>query len=685
MRSELLFPIFASLESLNGVGGATAEKLGKLCGSRIFDLLSVRPYGVIDRRHCPLISSVQHGMVASFVVTIESVQSPRQRHLPSKVVCANDSGVLDLVFFHQRGDYISKKFKVGEEFIISGRVEINKNRAQITHPDYALPVAQKEAVMRIEPQYPLTAGISQNKMQNMMLQSVERIPELAEWQQSPKLSFKEALLKTHAPQSDLDLEPSASATLRLAYDELLAHQLVQAISYQKNKQHSSVIAHDKILQQQLTAALPFTLTQGQEDAVEEIGEDMASGKKMMRLLQGDVGSGKTIVALLAAIPLVEAGYQIAFMMPTTLLANQQLAATRKFLKDMDVRAELLTGNVKGKAREEVLRALAAGEIDIIIGTHALFQDHVEFNDLGLTIIDEQHRFGVEQRLRLSEKNPVSHILLMSATPIPRTLTMAFFGDMDVSRITEKPANRKPINTIALPIGRIADIYASIHRALGKDEKIYWICPLVEESEKVHLANVTERFSSLRKEFGSTVGLVHGKMKEDEKAAILQKFYDGEIKILVATTVIEVGIDVPDATIILIENANNFGLSQLHQLRGRVGRGAKASTCILLYDGKPGPTGQARLKILKDSEDGFEIAEEDLNLRGSGEVLGTRQSGELSFSFAELPTHKNLLIEAREDAREIISNDRDFKTSRGKNLRVLMQLFNFEANLRYTNS
>jgi ATP-dependent DNA helicase RecG len=428
--------------------------------------------------------------------------------------------------------------------------------------------------------------------------------------------------------------------------------------------------------------LPFKLTESQNITLAEVNSDLHSGEKMMRLLQGDVGSGKTIVALLAMLPLIDAGYQIAFMMPTTLLAGQQLKAVQKFLGDSPIRAELLTGNVKGKKREDILRDLAEGKIHILIGTHALFQDPVNFQNLGLNIIDEQHRFGVEQRIRLAEKNPNAHMLLMSATPIPRTLTMAFFGDMDVSRITEKPSNRKPITTIAAPISRIDELYASVKRALEKDEKIYWICPLVEESEKINLANVTARFEHLQKNFGDVVGLVHGKMKEAEKAEILQKFLAGQIKILVATTVIEVGIDVPDATVIFIENADKFGLSQLHQLRGRVGRGKKASSCVLLYDGKPTTTAQARLKILKESNDGFFIAEEDLNLRGGGEVLGTKQSGDINFRFAELPTHTNLLIEARKDAREILNSDPNFTSSRGKNLRLLLQLFNMEANLRY---
>lgn len=687
MRPEILYPLFASLETLNGVGAATVEKLGKLCKPTIFGLTSLRPYALIDRRHKPEIYAAQDGQVASFEVVVDKHFDPKRSNLPYKIIVSNDSGALELIFFHQRGDYLKKKLVVGEKYFISGRVEVKGEKRQISHPDYVIKASETAKIkqaLRIEPQYPLTAGISQNKLQDLMHQALPKLPELPDWQESAKLSFKDAIVQMHEPKSEQDLEGTSTPILRLAADELLAQQLMQAISYRKNKESSSVKADDFELQNELKSSLPFQLTGGQEEALQEINSDMQKGQKMMRLLQGDVGSGKTVVALLATVPLIESGYQIAFMMPTTLLATQQLAAIRKFIGEHNLRAELLTGNVKGKKREQLLAELADGKIDILIGTHALFQDPVIFNKLGLAIIDEQHRFGVEQRLRLAEKNPQAHMLLMSATPIPRTLTMAFFGDMDVSRIMEKPANRKPIKTVAAPIGRIDDLYASIHRALAKDEKIYWICPLVEESEKVNLANVTERFEHLRAEFGGAVGLVHGKMKEEEKAEILQKFYNSEIKILVATTVIEVGIDVPDATVIFIENSNNFGLSQLHQLRGRVGRGEKESSCVLLYDGQLGVNSQARLKVLKNSDDGFEIAEEDLNLRGSGEVLGTRQSGDLNFKFVELPLHKNLLITARDDAREVIASDPELKSERGKKLRLLLHLFEAENNLRYIN-
>ncbi|HEX7967317.1 MAG TPA: ATP-dependent DNA helicase RecG, partial [Stellaceae bacterium] len=462
----------------------------------------------------------------------------------------------------------------------------------------------------------------------------------------------------------------------------LAIALVRA--HTKRLPGRTVAAEGK-LRQRVTAALPFALTQAQRQASAEIAGDMASPTRMLRLLQGDVGSGKTVVALIAMLDAVEAGCQAALMAPTEILARQHFATLSKLAAPAGVEIALLTGREKGRAREALLARLTAGEIDIIVGTHALFQEDVAFKDLALAVIDEQHRFGVEQRIALSGKGRGVDILVMTATPIPRTLLLTSYGDLDSSRLTEKPAGRQAVTTRTLPLARLEEVIEAVRRALSQGAKVYWVCPLVEESEAVDLAAVDERHAQLKASFGERVGLVHGRMKGAEKDRVMESFAHGGVDVLVATTVIEVGVDVPDATVMVIEHAERFGLAQLHQLRGRIGRGDKPSACLLLYATPLGETAKARLTILRETEDGFRIAEEDLRLRGAGEVLGTRQSGMPELHLADLAAHADLLAVARDDARLALTRDPELASPRGEALRTLLYLFQRDVAVRYVRS
>ena len=511
-------------------------------------------------------------------------------------------------------------------------------------------------------------------LNKLMKQALAAVPTLPEWQDEPYLkatgwpSFNQALKLAHHPVKLTDLEPSDLARSRLAYDELLANQLALAIVRERvKKQQGREINGNGLLRKKVLDALPFKLTSAQEKVLREIAADQASKFRMLRLLQGDVGSGKTIVALLTMLNAVECGTQAAIMAPTEILAKQHLETIQPLCDEIGVRAELLTGRVKGKARTQILEALAAGEIDILIGTHALFVEDVVFKDLACVIVDEQHRFGVHQRLALSNKGNKADILVMTATPIPRSLVLTAYGDMEYSKIDQVPEGRKPVDTRVMPVTKLDVVVAALQRKLTEGCRAYWVCPLVEESEKIDLAAAEERFSTLQQIFGNKVGLVHGKMKEKEKDEVMERFKSGAISLLVATTVIEVGVNVPEATVMVIEHAERFGLAQLHQLRGRIKRGFQASTCILLYSYPLSETSRQRLNTMRETEDGFEIAEKDLELRGGGEILGTRQSGFNEFRLADMNVHKNLLLTANKDARMMLELDPNLKTPRGEAL------------------
>jgi ATP-dependent DNA helicase RecG len=693
MRPSKLAPLFATVRTLKGVGPRIEGLLNKLVGprqvpahARAIDLIWHLPVGLIDRARTPSIAQAQVGELATLEVTIAEHRpggGRRGRRAPYRILVEDDTGALELVYFKADARYLTRLLPVGETRLVSGKLESYDGLLQMSHPDHVAAVDDATALPLIEPVYPLTAGLSNTTVRKAVHAALGQIPDLSEWIDADFRArrgwppFREAVTALHAPRTEADLLPSTPSRARLAYDELLANQLALAIIRQRLKRRAGrTLRAPGRLRDAILAALPFTLTGAQSRAIADIGADMGSPNRMLRLLQGDVGSGKTVVALLAMADAVEAGTQAALMAPTELLARQHLATITGMAQSAGLRVALLTGRERGKERTTILEALKAGEIDILIGTHALFQDAMAFRDLGLVVIDEQHRFGVHQRLALQAKGtgPGAELLVMTATPIPRTLLLTSYGDMDVSRLDEKPPGRKPIATRTVPLDRLDDVIDGVERAISKGAQVYWVCPLVEESEVLDLAAAEDRYAALRARFGDKVGLVHGRLSGKEKDAAMHGFARGALSILVSTTVIEVGVDVPNATIMIIEHAERFGLAQLHQLRGRVGRGASESSCILLYKPPLGEVARERLNVMRSTEDGFVIAEEDLRLRGGGEVLGTRQSGMPAFRIATLPEHQELLEAARDQARLTLSRNPTLQNEDGERLRLLLYLF-----------
>lgn len=700
MRPEILTPLYQSVQVLPKIGPKLAVLLGKLTrgaeneDARVIDLLFHRPYSLIDRQQQPGAAHARDGEIATIKLHIdEHVPPPRgNKRLPYRVTGHDDSGELDLVFFHAHASYLEKALPEGEIRYVSGTVEWFRNVPQMVHPDHIVSAEDFATMPLIEPVYAMTGGLSRKVFGRAVNAAVELVPDLPEWHDQTILrprnwpDFQQALYKLHAPKTASDLEPESPHQNRLAYDELLATQLALSITRQKMRKQRGV-SRDFFGEKSeaIRSALPFSLTGSQQTAISQIETDLRKPERMLRLLQGDVGSGKTLVGLIAMADVVEAGSQAGFMAPTELLARQHFQTMEPLCEAAGLRIAILTGKDRQSHRKAVLANLEAGLIDILVGTHALFQESVAFRDLGLIIVDEQHRFGVHQRLALSAKGVAVDVLVMTATPIPRTLVLTYFGDMDVSKLTEKPAGRQPIDTRSVSQDRLDDVISGLQRALSGGTKAYWVCPLVEDAEVLDLTSAEERFATLQSVFGNRVGLVHGRMTPAEKDAAMSAFKSGETRILVATTVIEVGVDVPDATIMVIEHAERFGLSQLHQLRGRVGRGAEKSSCILMYKGPLGETAKARLNILRDTEDGFRIAEEDLKLRGEGEVLGIRQSGAPTFRIADLQAHADLLEMARKESRLILERDTDMQSERGQKLRVLLYLFGLDEAIRYLKS
>lgn len=684
MRPSCLYPLFAPITSLPGVGPRLGKLFEKLAGPHVVDLLWHLPHGIIDRRFAPTVAEAPAGRVATLTVRVEGHLPPPTPRRPYRVLCRDDTGVLTLVFFHARPDYLRRMLPEGEMRVVSGEVEHFGTEVQMAHPDHIVPPAERSKVLTVEPVYPLTAGLAARTVAKAARAALERAPKLPEWLDPALLrregwpSWREALAALHAPAGADALEPEAAARRRLAYDELLANQLALAmVRAHLRRVAGRPLQGDGRLREKALAALPYQLTGAQRRSLAEIDADMAAPQRMLRLLQGDVGSGKTVVALMAMLSAVEAGAQAALMAPTEILARQHFRTIAPLAEAVGVRTALLTGRDKGKARQHVLEAAATGEVDLLIGTHALFQEDVTFRDLALAVVDEQHRFGVHQRLQLSAKGKAVDMLVMTATPIPRTLTLTAYGDMEVSRLDEKPPGRQPVDTRTVPLARIEEVVAAVGRALGRGAKVYWVCPLVEESETTDVAAAEDRFAHLSELFGGRVGLVHGRMKGPERDKVMAAFAGDGIDLLVATTVIEVGVDVPEATVMVIEHAERFGLAQLHQLRGRIGRGDKPSTCLLLY-GALTEAGKARLAVMRDTDDGFRIAEEDLRLRGAGELLGTRQSGLPEFRVADLAAHGDLLPMARDDARLALERDPHLESERGRALRVLLYLFERDA-------
>ncbi len=699
MRPEILNPLFRSAATIKGVGPKLATAFDRLLphperiSARVIDILLHLPTAVIDRRARPGIARAPHGGIVTLEVTVDRHEVPeRGSRSPYRVFCFDDTGEIALIWFHGRADALQTLLPPGSRRLLSGTVEWYNGRPQMAHPDYVLAPEDADRLPALDPVYGLTEGLSGKVMGRIAREALKALPVLPEWQDAAYFrragwpDFSTALSRLHAPEDPADLLPDAPARRRIAFDEMLANQLTLALVRASERRQKGIARPGTgLITARLTAALPFALTGAQTRAIGEIVADLEKPERMLRLLQGDVGSGKTVVALAAMAHAAESGGQSALMAPTELLARQHFATLQPLAEAAGLKPALLTGRDRAKARAESLAGLASGEISIVVGTHALIQDDVQFHDLALVAIDEQHRFGVEQRLALAAKGRGVDTLVMTATPIPRSLVMSYFGDMDASRLDEKPPGRTPVDTRTIPLDRLGDVVARLEAAVAEGAKAYWVCPLVSENEMLDLAAAEERFATLQKRFGDRVGLVHGQMKPAERDRTMAAFREGSVRVLVATTVIEVGVDVPDATIMVIEHAERFGLAQLHQLRGRVGRGRAASTCLLLYKGPLGETARARLAILRESEDGFRIAEEDLKLRGEGDLLGTRQSGLVAFRVADPSVHGDLVEAARDDARLIVATDPELSGPRGAALRVLLYLFDRDQSVRLLNA
>lgn len=699
MRPPILNPLFAAAQTLVGIGPRLALLLKKCLAlppgvtePRVLDLLWHLPSGVIDRRTEPAIRDAVPGTIVTLLVRVlKHKASPRgNAKAPYKVTCEDDTGRIDLVFFHTERKFIERQLPEGELRYVSGRIERYGEQLQMAHPDYIVTPEARGDLPMLEPVYPLTAGLSGKILLKAARQAVDRVPEVQEWQDAKWREargwpdFATALKRLHSPDDAQDVSNGAAPWQRLAYDELLAGQLALALVRENVKdQPGRSISGDGAIRARLETALPFALTNAQRNALTEIAADLAAPHRMLRLLQGDVGSGKTVVALMTMAIAVETGAQAALMAPTEVLARQHVETITPLAEAAGLTIAVLTGREKGKARDAVLKRLAAGEIDILIGTHALFQDDVTFKDLAIAVIDEQHRFGVHQRLALQAKGSDggTNVLVMTATPIPRTLLMTHYGDLEVSKLTEKPAGRKPIVTKALPLESLEKLIDRIRVQLSDGAQVYWVCPLIESSDVSELAAAEERHAHLKQYFGDTVGLLHGALSAREKDETMAAFAAGDLKILVATTVIEVGVNVPNANIMVIEHAERFGLAQLHQLRGRVGRGERESFCMLLHKSPLGTTASERLAMMEKTEDGFLIAEKDLDLRGGGEMLGARQSGAPGFRVAEVPGFEALLAAAHDDARLILSTDPSLASPRGQALRMLLYLFERDEAVR----
>ena len=672
MRPEILNPLFAEAEVLKGVGPGLAKALKRIGLTRVVDLLFHLPTGAIERVRT---NAVGHPLVGRIVIVEVTPfdQRPAQGRAPFRVFASDAEGnTLTLVYFSNPG-WAKKSLPLGEKRLVSGKLEAYGHELQIIHPEVALPAQGADLPLR-EPVYGLTEGVTNRRMRELAGFALERAPELPEWIE-PSLAAREGWRPWRAALAEAHAEPQATPSRRrLAYDEVFANQLaLMLLRAASRRKRGLPLAGDGRLIDKLR--LPYVLTGAQRRVIEEIRGDMAQAVPMLRLLQGDVGSGKTLVALMAMLIAVEAGAQAALLAPTEILARQHLATLLGQLDVVGVRVAILTGREKGQARETVLMGLADGSIDILVGTHAIFQEKVAYKKLGLVVIDEQHRFGVSQRLLLAAKaEHPPHMMVMTATPIPRTLTLTQYGEMDVSRIDEMPPGRTPVETRVISDERLPEVVDGLGRHLASGGQAYWVCPLVEESDKIDSAAAEQRAEVLRLRFGERIGLVHGRMKGPEKDAVMAAFASGELAVLVATTVVEVGVDVPNATLMVVEGAERFGLAQLHQLRGRVGRGEGISICLLVRGQTLSETARARLALMRETNDGFRIAEEDLRLRGPGEILGTRQSGEVGFRVASAEEVAELAPIAQSDAQLLLDRDGGLSGPRGQAARTCLYLF-----------
>jgi ATP-dependent DNA helicase RecG len=673
MRPEILNPLFTEVEALKGVGPQIAKLLKKLGLSRLVDLLYHLPTGAIERVRAPAASANLLGRNVILDLKPFETRESRSGRGPMRVFAADgDGNTISLIYFNNPG-WAKRSLPIGQMRTVSGKLEAYGDEWQIIHPEVTEPGKGPSPLLR-EPVYPLTEGLTNRRLGELAREALERAPELPEWIE-PSLASKEGWRDWRSSLAEAHREPGADARRRLAYDEIFANQLALLLLRQsQRRQRTPPLAGTGELIRKLQ--LPYQLTDAQRRVIREIRGDLVQAVPMLRLLQGDVGSGKTLVALAAMLTAVESGAQAALLAPTEILARQHHATLLGQLDSLGVRVAILTGREKGRARDSVLMGLADGSIDILVGTHAIFQEKVAYKNLGLAVIDEQHRFGVSQRLLLASKaERPPHLLVMTATPIPRTLTLTQYGEMDVSRIDEMPPGRTPVETRVISEEKLPEVIDGLGRHIAGGGQAYWVCPLVEESEKSDAAAAEERSRILKQRFGEgKIGLVHGRMKGPDKDAVMARFASGELAVLVATTVIEVGVDVPNATLMIVEGAERFGLAQLHQLRGRVGRGSGKSTCLLIRGPNLTEVGRARLSLMRETNDGFRIAEEDLRLRGPGEILGTRQSGEEAFRAATPEDVVELAPIAQSDAQLLLERDGGLASERGQAARICLYLF-----------
>ncbi len=679
MDHDPLTPLFSPVTTLKGVGATVAPLLAKAVGGeRVIDVLFHLPESYLDRRACPTIAQARPGQIATFTVEVVRHEKPANPRQPHRIVARDATGSIELTYFERPPP---RMLSVGATCLVSGKVTEFNGRPRLSPPDYVEAAGRQDRFRWIDPVWGLTKGLHKWQVAEAIASGLTRVPTLPEWHEAPLLqrekwpSFGEALRAVQTPAE----VPGGACRSRLAYDELLADQVALALVRGRLRARPGQrLTGDGSLRAKALARFGWALTGSQRQALAEIDADLSSSRRMLRLLQGDVGSGKTMVALLAMLRAVEAGKQAAMMAPTEVLAKQH---HRTLSRLSPAPVALLTGGVKGRARAQLLRGLNDGAVPLVVGTHALFQESVEYRDLALAVIDEQHRFGVDQRLLLGGKGGLTDVLVMTATPIPRTLLLTQWGEMDVSRLTEKPPGRQAVRTSLHSLGTLPDLLDAVARKLDEAAQVYWVCPLVAESEALDLAAAEARFAVLRERFGEVVGLAHGRQDAAVRDATLAAFAAGGCRLLVATTVVEVGVDVPAATVMVIEHAERFGLAQLHQLRGRVGRGSEASYCLLLHEEWVNDAAKRRLTLLRDTDDGFVIADEDFRLRGGGDILGTKQSGLPGFRLADPIEHEGLLHMASRDAALLLEKDPKLESERGRAVRVLLRLFERTAAMR----
>lgn len=667
---------FNPVSKVKGIGPKIKKLFNEKKIDTNIDLIFNFPYGLIDRTHCPKLNNLEIGKISTIFVKVKKHNFPRIRRLPNTVQCYDETGEINIVFFNSRENYIKEILPINGEVIISGKVNFYKNKYQITNPDYVTSTNNEEKVTKIMPTYASLKGISNKTVNKIYENIIKDIPDVPEWNRdhiiknNNWLSFKHSLVQLHNPKKIEDLDKNSLAYERISFDEIFSNLLIFA---QIKKKIANVYKKPKIfssdLKLKLIKNLSFTLTKDQETIIKEIDDSLKSNKKMIRLLQGDVGSGKTIISIITGLNVIAAGYQVALMCPTEILATQHLNLIKSLTKEQNINVEILSSGINKKRQIEIKKEVLEGKINFLIGTHSLFQETVSFFNLGLIIIDEQHKFGVKQRISLSDKGGENcDVLLMSATPIPRTLILSTYGDMDISTLKEKPFKKTTIITNIIPENKIPDLINLIKKKIESKQQIYWICPLIEESKKVNLTPVLERFKYLTKYFPENVIVMHGNLKNEEKNIVMKNFLEKKFSILISTTVVEVGVDNPNANMIIIENSERFGLAQLHQLRGRVGRGIENGECILVYSKSISENGKKRLKILKESNDGFYISEQDLKLRGFGDIIGYKQSGQKDFIVADPMYHSHLF--------ELAKQETDFYTQANLSLEKFNVLLKF---------